>query len=180
MRATMRDVMQCLMSQLSAFLSVLLIASAAHKLTYFSRARTAAQELVSLSASSAAFVVAAAALCEASAALILWIPGARTLGASLAAGVFALYLSAIVHAVHKGNPDVDCGCSFGAPHRNLGSFEAVRNACLLIATGLIALFAFRPLGTSGADLLPGLALFAIYYAIDVVKGIWSKAERISK
>lgn len=177
--STILDVVRQLVSQLLVFLALLLITSAVHKALRFRRARNATHELAGLNLHVASAAVMVAGLWESTAALLLWLPSTRFIGALLAAGLLAIYLALIANAVFNDHRSVECGCSFGSARRVLGTFEAVRNSCLVISALLIALFASSGVSAvSGSDLLPGLALLIIYYAIDEVMGIRSTAGRV--
>jgi len=71
-----------------------------------------------------------------------------------------------VRAVVQRRGAVDCGCSFGASPRRLGTFEIARNLLLLASALLLLRFedAVAPLVPS--QLLAACALLALYGAVD--------------
>jgi len=105
-----------LAAQLAAFVAVLLAVSAGHKVVKWSYSRNVVREFAGLPHHVATAALAAAALGEAVAGVLLLLPGAhlRMIGASLAAAIWAAYLVFILRAVLQGRREVDCGCSFGS------------------------------------------------------------------
>ena len=170
-------VMQILATQLSGFLALLLLLSAAHKLAAPGRARWALHQLTGLPTAYAVAGLAALCLSEAAAAVSLLLPAGRLAGAELAAVVWGGYLFFMVRALRRGAAGVDCGCSFGRSHRPLGGYQIVRNLVLLLLAACVGLCAAvsPPVSAVGggaqvslAQWLGALALLAAYAASDQV------------
>jgi hypothetical protein len=170
-------VMQILATQLSGFLALLLLLSAAHKLAAPGRARGALRQLTGLPTAYGAAGLGAVCLSEAAAAILLLLPAARLAGAELAALVWGGYLLFMLRALRRGAVGIDCGCSFGRTHRALGGYQIVRNlVLLLLAAGVGLSAAVSPTVSAvggGADLLlaqmlAALAMLAAYAAFDQV------------
>lgn len=158
--------------QFSLFLSLLLGVSAAHKGMQFGRICRAAQELAKLSGRAASVAVVISGIWEAGAAVLLWNPGTRGIGALHAAVLIGIYLALIGRAFSEKRGTVDCGCSLGGGYRVLGSFEVLRNACLVALALLVAASASDPArAVSFSDLLATSAMLAVYYALDEVMGV---------
>jgi hypothetical protein len=166
-----------LAAQLAAFVAVLLAVSAGHKVVKWSYSRNVVREFAGLPHHVATAALAAAALGEAVAGVLLLLPGAhlRMIGASLAAAIWAAYLVFILRAVLQGRREVDCGCSFGsgagANHRPLGAFQIGRNAVLLGLAILVAASARGAVPVQGSQLLAACALLALYGALDQVMAL---------
>jgi hypothetical protein len=62
--------------------------------------------------------------------------------------------------------DVDCGCSFGASSRRLGTFEIARNTVLLASALLLLTCADAVAPLVPSQLLAACALLALYGAVD--------------
>jgi hypothetical protein len=84
-----------------------------------------------------------------------------------------MYGALIVRAIVQGRRDVDCGCSFGPAVKPLGSFQVARNLVLAaVAVFIAAVSAFHgAVPTQGTFLLGGLALLALYGALDQVMAL---------
>ena len=91
----------------------------------------------------------------------------------LAAFIWTLYAALIVRAILQGRREVDCGCSFGPTSKPLGSFQIARNLVLAALAVFIAwASAFRGTApTQGIFVLGGLALLALYGALDQVMAL---------
>jgi uncharacterized membrane protein YphA (DoxX/SURF4 family) len=165
------SVAQLLIAQLAVFLALLLAGSAVHKLWRWGRSVTAAQEFARLPAIAAAPAVAAAAFAEVLSAALIMAPGYRAAGACLAVALFAVYLALIGWAISEGRRDVDCGCSFGAARRDLGAFEALRNALLLLCALIVAGSGKGTEPALASQVLAGCAFLALYSALDQVMGL---------
>ncbi len=76
-------------------------------------------------------------------------------------------------ALAQGRREVDCGCSFGPTSKPLGSFQIARNLVLAALAVFIAwASAFRGTApTQGIFVLGGLALLALYGALDQVMAL---------
>jgi hypothetical protein len=162
------EVMRLLSAQLAAFLALLLAAAAVHKWMRSAQMRNAAQELAGVPRAAAAWAVMAAALGEALAAAMLWVPAYRAAGALLAALIWSLYLALILRAIAQGRRDVDCGCSFGRTRHPLGVFEAARNVLLVAMALLVAATARGAPAAAASQLLAACAFLALYGALDQV------------
>jgi hypothetical protein len=165
-------VAQLLISQLAAFLALLLAASAIHKGLRRQHMQNVAHEFAGVPRAAAPWVLAGVGLAETLAAALLIPPAQRAAGAWLAAAIFGAYFALIVRAIVQHRRHVDCGCSFGASGRKLGAFEVGRNAVLVLLALLVALPASggaSPLPAS--QLLGACAFFALYAALDQVMGL---------
>jgi hypothetical protein len=171
--ASMLGVIQVLAVQLAAFEAALLLASGLHKLIRRDRTRAVVREFAGVPRSFAPFAVAAVALVELLASLLLWTPSYRAAGGVLAALIWGGYLALILRAIAQGRRDVDCGCTFGAGRHPLGVFQVVRNgvltgAALLVAAGSVG-------GVTGpaaaSQILAALVLVALYGALDQVMAL---------
>jgi hypothetical protein len=165
------EVAGVLLAQLAAFLAVLLLACAAHKLLSWRRTRAVVQSFAGVphfAASGAAF---AACAIEATSGLLLILPDTRRAGAVLASAAFGLYLGLIARAVAQRRGALDCGCSFGTGSRRLGKFEIARNALLLAFAVLLLVFADGVAALAPSQLLAGFALLALYGAIDQLSAL---------
>lgn len=166
--ASTAGVFELLAAQLAAFQAVLLLASGLHKLLRHSRTRAVVHEFAGVPRSLAPFAVAAAAAAEMLAAGLLCTAAHRGAGGVLAGLIWSAYLALILRSIGRGRRDVDCGCTFGAARRPLGTYAVVRNM------GLAAMAAFVALGSAsaaaspliGSQILAALALLALYCALD--------------
>jgi hypothetical protein len=87
-----------------------------------------------MSGIAAAFVVAAELL----AALLVLIPGARTAGLAVMAGLLLVYTAGISINLLRGRRNIDCGCSGPSSRHELSGWLVLRNLLLL---GLVLLAA---------------------------------------
>ena len=156
-----------LLAQLAAFLAVLLIVSAAHKALELAAHADGRGEFCRRAARRGAPAPRSPrARSRGLPVLLLVLPDYRRAGAALAAAIFGLYLVLIVRAVAQRRGAVDCGCSFGASSRRLGTFEIARNAVLLAAALLLLAFADAVAPLAPSQLLAACALLALYGAVD--------------
>jgi hypothetical protein len=155
-----------LLAQLAAFVALLLLASAAHKALTWRRTRSVVENFGGVPRSAASAAAAAACALEGLAGLLLILPDHRRAGAALASAILGLYLALIVRAVAQRRGAVDCGCSFGASSRRLGTFEIARNAVLLAAALFLFAFADAVAPLAPSQLLAACALLALYGAVD--------------
>jgi Methylamine utilisation protein MauE len=160
------EVAAVLLAQLAAFLAVLLAASAAHKALAWRRTWTVVQNFAGVPRAAASAAVVAACAIEGVAGLLLLLPDHRRLGGLLATAILAPYLALIARAVAQRRGAVDCGCSFGASSRRLGTFEIARNSALLAAALLLFAFADAIAPLAPSQLLAACALLALYGAVD--------------
>jgi hypothetical protein len=169
---SMQGIDQVLAAQLAAFLAFLLAASATHKWWRWERTVAVVRDFVGLPRAAAPAAAAIVGLLEWSAAVLLFVPPYRVLGALLAATTLTLYLALIVRALSAGHRDVDCGCSFGPARHSLGAFEVSRNAVL----AAMALFVAGSAARGGpvialSQVLAAAAMLALYGALDQVMGL---------
>ena len=172
--ASMPEVIHWLAVQLAAFQAALLLASALHKAMRLERARTAVHELAGVPRHLASGAVALVAGAEAATALLLCMPAHRAAGGMLAAMIWASYLVLILRAIAQGRSAVDCGCSFGAAPRPLGSYQVLRNAALTCMGVSVATFAAATAGDTAPGpqtLLAAFALLSLYAALDEVMSL---------
>jgi uncharacterized membrane protein YphA (DoxX/SURF4 family) len=160
------EVAGVLLAQLAAFLTVLLIVSAAHKALTWQRTRAVVQNFAGVPRRAASAAAVAACALEALAGLLLVLPDQRRAGAALATTILGLYLALITRAVAQRRGVVDCGCSFGESSRRLGSFEIARNAMLFAFALLLFVFADASAPLAPSQLLAACALLALYGAVD--------------
>ncbi|MFI4891438.1 MAG: MauE/DoxX family redox-associated membrane protein [Steroidobacterales bacterium] len=173
-------VAQMAIAQFCSFASLLLLASAVHKLRGWARAQHAVHELTGLPKGLAGMAAIGIAAAELASGLGLWVPAVRLDAALLASLVWAGYLVFLLRAVMSGRRDLDCGCSFSSAHRPLGAFHVTRAAVL---TGLSLLVALSAAVAPGAvpydlsaaavltELLAGIALLVLYAALDQVMAV---------
>ena len=165
------DIANLLAAQLAVFLGLLLLGSAFHKVFGFERARSVMQGFAGIPARLAPMAVVLVAVAELLAGLLLCSASYRGVGASIAVLAWSAYLAVILRRIAQGRSDLDCGCSFGAAHSSLGAFQVVRNA-VLIGLALIVGLAGAPReigpGLQPVQLLPALALLALYAALDQI------------
>ncbi len=160
------DVAGVLLAQIAAFLAVLLIASALHKAGSWRRTRSVVQDFAGVPRRAASAAAVAVCTVESLAGALLLLPDHRRAGAALAAAILGVYLALIARAVARHRGVVDCGCSFGAGSRKLGTFEVVRNATLLAAALLLLAYTDVIASIAASQLLAACALFAVYGAVD--------------
>jgi Methylamine utilisation protein MauE len=168
----MPGVARLLISQLAAFVALLLAASAIHKVMRRERAVRVVHEFAGVPGSAAPWTVLGVTLGELLAGGLLFLPAYRLDGALLALVIFGAYLALILRAIVQGRRDVDCGCSFGPTRHALGAFEVARNSLLMIFAVLLAVSS-----TSGGEpvsatqTLAAFALLALYGALDQVMSL---------
>lgn len=170
--ASMQGIDQVLAAQLAAFLAFLLAASAAHKWWRWDHTLAVVRDFVGVPGAAAPAAEVTVGVVEWSAAVLLFIPTYRVLGALLAATVLTLYLALIARSLSAGRRDVDCGCSFGPVRHSLGAFEVGRNAVLAAMALFVAGSAARggPV-ISPSQVLAAAAMLALYAALDQVMGL---------
>jgi hypothetical protein len=159
--------------QMAAFQAMLLAASAVHKAARWAHSRDVLRQFAGVPGILAGPALGAATAAEFAAGALLMVPAHRMAGAVLAALIWTLYLALIVRAIVQGRRDVDCGCSFGPTSRPLGAFQIGRNLVLASLAGIIvweSAFA-GTVPTQGTFVLGGLALLALYGALDQVMAL---------
>jgi hypothetical protein len=168
--ATTLGVITLLASQAAAFLALLLIASAIHKLLWPARARAAMEEFARVPRRFANPALAGVLLAELVAGVCMGFPAARTAAAWLAALIWTSYLLLILRAIIQGRRYVDCGCSFGASARPLGAYQALRGVVLIGLALLVAALSAHAAGAAptATELLAAAAFLALYAALDQV------------
>lgn len=169
----MSGVARLLISQLSAFVALLLVASAIHKVMRRERAERVVHEFAGAPKSTAPWTVLGVALGELLAGALLLLPAYRPDGALLALAIFSAYLALILRAIVQGRRDVDCGCSFGPTRHALGTFEVARNSLLVLFAVLLAVSSTSGGGepVSATQGLAAFALLALYGALDQVMSL---------
>jgi uncharacterized membrane protein YphA (DoxX/SURF4 family) len=170
--ATTISVVRLLASQTAAFLALLLIASAIHKLLRPARTQEIMQQFAGVRRRFAAFAWLGVSLAELLAGVFLVLPGDRAAAALLAAAVWSGYLVLILRAIVQQRADVECGCSFGPSLRPLGIYHLARNAVLIGLAVLAAVVA--PSGgveVRGSELLAAAAFLSLYAALDQTMGL---------
>jgi hypothetical protein len=165
--ATTIGVVRLLASQTAAFLALLLIASAIHKLLRPARTQEIMQHFAGVPRRFAAFAWLSVSLAELLAGICLTMPGYRAAAALLAVVVWSGYLALILRAIIQRRVDVECGCSFGPNLRPLGIYHVARNAVLIGLAILVGVVA--PSGgfeAQGSLLLAAAAFLSLYAALD--------------
>jgi hypothetical protein len=159
--------------QMAVFQAMLLAASAVHKAARWTPSLTVMRQFAGVPGVLAASSLGAAMSVELAASALLLVPAYRTAGAVLAALIWTLYLALIVRAIVQGRRDMDCGCTFGPTSRPLGSFQLARNLVLASLAVFIAWVSgfHGAVPTQGTYLLGGLALLALYGALDQVMAL---------
>jgi hypothetical protein len=165
--------LQALMAQLAMFEALLLVASAVHKAARWSRSQAVVRHFAGVPASLAASALGAVIATELLAGALLIVPTYRATGAMSAAVIWTCYLLLIVRAILQDRRDVDCGCSFGPTARPLGAFQVARNAVLAGVAMLIAWVSATDgsVASQGSQVLGGIALLALYGALDQVMAL---------
>ena len=165
--------LQALMAQLAVFEALLLVASAVHKAVRWSRSQEVVRHFAGVPASWAASALGAVIAAELLAGALLIVPTYRATGAMSAAVIWTCYLLLIVRAILQDRRDVDCGCSFGPTARPLGAFQVARNAVLAGVAMLIAWVSATggSVASQGSQVLGGIALLALYGALDQVMAL---------
>jgi uncharacterized membrane protein YphA (DoxX/SURF4 family) len=171
--ASMAGVAEELAVQLAAFQAVLLLASGLHKLLRRGRTQDVLHDFAGVPRMLAPLAVALVSVAEILAGLLLWVPEFRAAGGVLAVLIWSGYLLLIVRAIAQGRREVDCGCSFGSAHARLGTYQVVRNLCL-IGTALLPI-GVCPAGVAqpvaAAQIPAALALLVLYGALDQVMAL---------
>ena len=164
---------QSFAAQMAMFQAMLLAATAVHKAVRWTHSRNVMRQFAAVPGVLAGSSLGVAIAVELAAGAQLLVPAYRTTGAVLAALIWTLYLALIVRAIVQGRRDVDCGCSFGPTSRPLGSFQIARSLVLAALAAFIAwVSAFgSTVPAQGTFLLGGLALLALYGALDQVMAL---------
>jgi hypothetical protein len=164
---------QSFAAQMAMFQAMLLAATAVHKAARWTHSRNVMRQFAGVPGILAGSSLGVAIAVELAAGALLLVPACRTTGAMLAALIWTLYVALIVRAVVQGRRDVDCGCSFGPTSRPLGSFQITRNLALAALAVFIASVSASggSVPAQGAFVLGGLALLALYGALDQVMAL---------
>jgi hypothetical protein len=173
MGASLGSAAQSFAVQMATFQAMLLAASAVHKAVRWTHSRNVMRQFAGVPGVLAGTSLGVATAVELAAGAQLLVPAYRATGAALATLIWTLYLALIVRAIVQGRRDVDCGCSFGPTPRPLGSFQIARNLVLAALAAFIAwVSAFgSTVPAQGTFLLGGLALLALYGALDQVMAL---------
>jgi uncharacterized membrane protein YphA (DoxX/SURF4 family) len=166
--ATIIGVMRLLATQAAAFLALLLIASAIHKIVRPARTREVMQEFAGVPPRFAYLALIGVPLAELVAGCGLAVPTGRTAAAMLAALIWSGYLLLILRAILQGRRYVDCGCSFGPSLRPLGTYQTLRGVVLIGLASLVAALPPDPSATltTASELLAAAAFLGLYAALD--------------
>jgi uncharacterized membrane protein YphA (DoxX/SURF4 family) len=169
----MRPVVALIAAPITLFMAILLMASCAHKLFDFKRARDSAELFAGVPPSMAGAAAGAISIVELIAGALLVIPAQRMVGAALAAAVWTEYGFLMIRAISQGRSAVDCGCSFGSGHTELGLFQIVRNGVLVTLAAVSA--AGPSVGWDASliswQIMEALTLLALYGALDQVMNL---------
>lgn len=147
------------MAAVALFLTLLLGASALHKVLARERLGPVTARLVGVPLPLGTVLLALAATVEVLAALALLIPALQLGGALGAAGLWSVYGLALLR--HRGKV-LDCGCDFAAREVPVGAFAIARPALLAALAALVA--AAAPLGWTLETPFAALALAALWLA----------------
>jgi hypothetical protein len=171
--ASVGATLAALSAQLGAFLALLLVASALHKAWRWRRSRYLLARFAGLPDSLGSVSLGGVIAIELAAAILLFEPAQRALGATGAAVLWVVYLALILRAIRLNRRDMDCGCSFGATAHSLGSFQVVRNLVLIALSGGVAAVTVTAgqAAIESSQLLGAFALLAMYMAIDQVMAL---------
>lgn len=168
----MRDIGSILAAQLAAFIGLLLAASALHKWSRWQQTLRVVREFAGVPRAAAPAAALGAALAESIAAVLMFAPSSRALGALLAASIWTGYLALIVRSLLAGRREVECGCSFGAKQHALGGFEVARNVVLSVMALGVAVVSLREgPAVAASQLLGAVAMLALYLALDQLRGL---------
>ncbi|MEJ8630159.1 hypothetical protein P0F65_10555 [Sphingomonas sp. I4] len=162
-----------MMAPLTLFIALVLAISAAHKAHSPARLSNAAARLAGVSPPIGQLLLVLAGAIEAVAALCLTIPGMGSVGAAIAAAVWATYAMALWR---RRGEVLDCGCDLVNRPRAVDAGQILRAA--LMATIALAVVAW-PSPPSLEALIPALGLLALYVGASEILAIprpaWRKA-----
>lgn len=153
---------------MAAYIGLLLLASAAHKIADPVRAGDATRSLLGVPEAWVKPAWMTAAALETCAAVAVLSTGARHAGAIMAATLWAGYVAAILTAALRGKI-VDCGCSFGGGRAHSVTASLGRSAALLVLALVLAVtHLVLPAQALGIlALLGGCALLVLHVAFDL-------------
>jgi hypothetical protein len=166
--ATTIGVTRLLAAQAAAFLALLLIASAIHKIVRPARTREVMQEFAGVPPRFAYLALIGVPLAELVAGFGLAVPAGRAAAAMLAALIWSGYLLLILRAILQGRRYLDCGCSFGPSLRPLGTYQTLRGVMLIGLASLVVALPPDPSATlsTASELLAAAAFLGLYAALD--------------
>jgi uncharacterized membrane protein YphA (DoxX/SURF4 family) len=166
--ATTIGVTRLLAAQAAAFLALLLIASAIHKIVRPAHTREVMQEFAGVAPRFAYLALIGVPLVELVAGFGLAVPAGRTAAAMLAALIWSGYLLLILRAILQGRRYLDCGCSFGPSLHPLGIYQTLRGVMLIGLASLVAALPPDPSATlsTASELLAAAAFLGLYAALD--------------
>lgn len=115
-------------------------------------------------------------MAELSAALLVLVPAARTIGLIMMAGLLLIYTAGIGINLLRGRRDIDCGCSGPAARHELSGWLVLRNLVLL---GLVLLTLF---GLAASPLahrpMNWLDAVVILFAVMVASGLYAGLNQL--
>jgi hypothetical protein len=166
--ATTIGVARLLAAQAAAFLALLLIASAIHKIARPARTREVIEGFAGIPQPFAYLALIGVPLAELLAGVGVGYPASRAAAALFAALIWSAYLLLILRAIFQGRRYLDCGCSFGVTHRPLGNYQVLRGAMLIALAIMVAALSAGSEGTAfaGSELLAAAAFLGLYAALD--------------
>ncbi len=170
------DALDALAVQFAAFEALLLLTSAVHKSIRWRHLRDVVRQFAGVRPSLATPVLGCVVILEVAAGGALFIPRFRSIGAVLAASIWAVYWVLILRAIAQGRRDADCGCTFGPTRRPLDTYQVSRNLVLLALATWVAVDFQAGNGSSGgglqgSQLLAAFALLTLYGALDQVMAL---------
>jgi len=178
------NVLNSIAAELSAyiamFIACLLLASAIHKVLSRKRLIQSVADLTGLPDTITGPTLALAGFAELAAALAMLFPASVPWGAMVAGSIWSIYLVLILLAKRDNQKSIDCGCSFGSKHGELGNFELVRNVLLVFFALVLAaacLLTSMTVSIGATHILGGLAFLAIYASIDQLASVTPGANR---
>ena len=151
-------------------LALVLAAAALQKVWSRDRLAEATARLARVGPPIGATLSLAAGAVEAAAALALVFSQTRAIGAFLAAGLWSIYLVALIAARSRGEGAFDCGCSFGAiakPVDGVMIARAASLASLAVAAGVWPATA----SFTAQSVFAALGLFTLYVTTGVLMAL---------
>ncbi len=156
--------MAAVIPAMALFLALVLAGAAIHKLIDGDRLAGATGRLLGLNPPLARTAMLAAAALEGAAALALFPPASRPLGAAIAALVWLAYGIALSAARRRGESAMDCGCSFAAHRGGIDGFTLLRPFALTLLALAVMLAPAGGPGFAVEPLFAALALYALFFA----------------
>lgn len=151
---------------ITTFLVILIMRAAWHKVERFLETVGFAQGYGLVPDHWAAPIVRGLTAVEIGTVIALLVPGMRTLGGLLAAGLFAGYGLVMAIALMQGRSEIDCGCG-GVP-QIVSGYTLARNTILAVLALTAAALPAQAIGPldAAAAIAAALVLAAIYAAIE--------------